>query len=209
MDAAPKPHYGLDNFYCRSDPADAPAKGGVVDGQIGWVHCNHFVPVSDELNALVKQWDAIDDARRIGTRSRTVGAAFDDERPLLAPRLPLQLKCRASIRAARSHDTPTACRNRHHRSRSMPYERTVAAAFPAASSSWKNIAAGRHRRRRPAGRARTGRRSPPADPNEEPSASTDPVWGHDPPSRARTVLRDNRTQALNCTIIVVRAVNGA
>ncbi|MGA4543436.1 Mu transposase domain-containing protein [Uniformispora flossi] len=84
-----KSHYGLDSFYCRPGLAGAHEKGG-VEGQIGWYRRNHFVPVPEvasltELNALVEQWDAADDARRIGTRPLTVGEAFEQERGLLAP----------------------------------------------------------------------------------------------------------------------------
>jgi len=62
-------------------------KGG-VEGDIGWFRRNHFVPVPEvnsvaELNALVDQWDAGDDARRIGSRPRTVGEHFAIEAPLL------------------------------------------------------------------------------------------------------------------------------
>ncbi|GAA0900904.1 hypothetical protein GCM10009574_087960 [Streptomyces asiaticus] len=47
------------------------------------------------------------------------------------------------------------------------------------------------RRRRRAGKARTGRQSPPADPTEERPISTDPVRAHDRSSRPQTVLGDN------------------
>ncbi|GAA4991963.1 IS21 family transposase [Yinghuangia aomiensis] len=84
-----KSHYGLESFYCRPGLAGAHEKGG-VEGQIGWYRRNHFVPVPEvasltELNALVEQWDAGDDARRIGARPHTVGEAFALERELLAP----------------------------------------------------------------------------------------------------------------------------
>ncbi len=64
-------------------------KGG-VEGQVGWFRRNHLVPVPEvdslaELNQLVDRWDAEDDARRIGTRPRTVGEHFAVERPLLKP----------------------------------------------------------------------------------------------------------------------------
>lgn len=63
-----------------------------MEGQIGWYRRNHFVPVPDvaslaELNALVEQWDAADDARRIGTRPLTVGEAFEQEGGLCQPRM--------------------------------------------------------------------------------------------------------------------------
>ena len=53
-----------------------------------------------------------------------------------------QLKSRASARNARSQPTPTASRNRHHRSKSTAYERSVATDFPAASKSRKNTDTG-------------------------------------------------------------------
>jgi hypothetical protein len=61
-----------------------------VEGQVGWFRRNHLVPVPQvdtlaELNAMVDRWDAADDARRIGTRPRTVGEHFAIERPLLKP----------------------------------------------------------------------------------------------------------------------------
>ncbi len=46
-----------------------------------------------------------------------------------------QLKSLASTRDARSHATPTASRNRHHRSRSTDYDRSVDSDFPDASRS--------------------------------------------------------------------------
>jgi hypothetical protein len=62
-------------------------KGG-VEGQIGWFRRNRLVPVPDVpsvevLNAMIDQWDAADDARRIGGRARTVGELFATEQPLL------------------------------------------------------------------------------------------------------------------------------
>jgi Mu transposase, C-terminal domain len=61
-----------------------------VEGQVGWFRRNHFVPLPEvdtlaELNAMVDRWDAEDDARRIGTRPRTVGEHFAIERGLLKP----------------------------------------------------------------------------------------------------------------------------
>ncbi|MFT7866872.1 MULTISPECIES: hypothetical protein [Amycolatopsis] len=35
-----------------------------------------------ELNALIDEWDAADDARRIGSRPHSVGEHFAIERPL-------------------------------------------------------------------------------------------------------------------------------
>jgi hypothetical protein len=61
-----------------------------VEGDIGWFRRNHLVPVPEvnslaELNQLVQRWDAEDDARRIGTRPRTVAEHFAVEQPLLKP----------------------------------------------------------------------------------------------------------------------------
>jgi hypothetical protein len=64
-------------------------KGG-VEGQIGWFRRNHLVPVPqvesfEQLNAMVGEWDAADDGRRIGTRPHTIGEHFAVEQPQLAP----------------------------------------------------------------------------------------------------------------------------
>ena len=82
-------HYGLDAFYCQPGITGAHEKGG-VEGDIGWFRRNHLVPVPEvnslaELNQIVECWDAADDARRIGTRPRTVADHFAVERPLLKP----------------------------------------------------------------------------------------------------------------------------
>jgi hypothetical protein len=53
-----------------------------------------------------------------------------------------QLKSRASIRLARFHATSTAARNRHHRNKSIPYERTVAVDRPDADNSRTNTLTG-------------------------------------------------------------------
>ena len=52
-------------------------KGG-AEGQIGWFRRNHFVPVPGidspaHLNMLIDEWDLADEARRTGTRPRTIG----------------------------------------------------------------------------------------------------------------------------------------
>jgi hypothetical protein len=65
-----------------------------VEGEIGRFRRNHLVPVPDvdslaELNALIDEWDAADDDRRIGSRPHTVGEHFAIEQPLLA-RLPAE-----------------------------------------------------------------------------------------------------------------------
>jgi hypothetical protein len=66
-------HFDLDAFYCQPGIAGAHEKGG-VEGQIGWFRRNHLVLVLDvasieALNAMIDQWDAADEARRIGTRA--------------------------------------------------------------------------------------------------------------------------------------------
>ena len=82
-------HWDLDAFYCQPGIGGAHEKGG-VEGQIGWFRRNHLVPVPDvpsirALNAMIDQWDAGDEARRIGGRARTVGEFLEIERPLLRP----------------------------------------------------------------------------------------------------------------------------
>jgi hypothetical protein len=61
-----------------------------VEGQIGWFRRNHLVPVPEveslaELNAMIEVWDVADDARRIGSRVRTVGEMFAAEARALQP----------------------------------------------------------------------------------------------------------------------------
>ncbi|MGY4984054.1 IS21 family transposase [Streptomyces sp. 900105755] len=82
-------HYGIESMYCRPGLVGAHEKGG-VEGQIGWFRRNHLVPVPEvdslaELNAMVEQWDAEDDDRRIRSRPRTIGEYFAVERPMLRP----------------------------------------------------------------------------------------------------------------------------
>jgi transposase len=82
-------HYGIDAFYCQPGLQGAHEKGG-VEGQIGWFRRNHLVPVPqvdsfEQLNAMVDEWDAADDARRIGTRPHNIGEHFAVEQPQLAP----------------------------------------------------------------------------------------------------------------------------
>lgn len=81
-------HYGIEAFYCQPGIQGAHEKGG-VEGQIGWFRRNHLVPIPEvdslaELNGRVDAWDEADDARRIGSRARTVGEHFTTEQPLLA-----------------------------------------------------------------------------------------------------------------------------
>ncbi|MEV7114420.1 Mu transposase domain-containing protein [Streptomyces anulatus] len=61
-----------------------------VEGLIGYFRRNRFVPVPEvsslaELNEMVEQWDRQDDARRIGSRPKTVAEYFALEQPLLMP----------------------------------------------------------------------------------------------------------------------------
>ena len=77
---AVRSHYGIEAFYCQPGIQGAHEKGG-VEGQIGWFRRNHLVPIPEvdslaELNAMVDAWDEADDARRIGSRARTVGEHF-------------------------------------------------------------------------------------------------------------------------------------
>jgi transposase len=82
-------HWGIDAFYCQPGIGGAHEKGG-VEGQIGWFRRNHLVPVPEvesivALNAMIEEWDADDEARRIGGRARTVREFLAIERPLLRP----------------------------------------------------------------------------------------------------------------------------
>ncbi|GAA4551893.1 IS21 family transposase [Amycolatopsis samaneae] len=80
-------HWGIEPFYCQPGLTGAHEKGG-VEGQIGWFRRNHLVPVPEvealaELNTMIDAFDAVDDNRRIGARTRTVGEMFAIEAPLL------------------------------------------------------------------------------------------------------------------------------
>jgi transposase len=82
-------HYGLEVFYCRPGKDGAHEKGG-VEGEVGRFRRNHLVPVPQvnslaELNAVIAEWEAADDQRRIGSRARTVAEDFAIEQPLLQP----------------------------------------------------------------------------------------------------------------------------
>ncbi len=81
-------HYGFDAFYCQPGIDGAHEKGG-VEGEVGrfrrtWLTPMPVVESLAELNERVRDYDARDNTRRIGTRLRTVGQAFADEQPLLA-----------------------------------------------------------------------------------------------------------------------------
>lgn len=82
-------HYGFDSFYCLPGVDGAHEKGG-VEGEIGRFRRRHLTPVPHlgslaALNEALAAADARDDARRIGARAETVGAAAARERPLLRP----------------------------------------------------------------------------------------------------------------------------
>jgi transposase len=102
-------HYGYDSFYCLPGIGGAHEKGG-VEGEIGRFRRRHLTPVPHvgslaALNQALAAADARDDARRIGARIETVGAAAARELPLLRP-LPAQpfdvalaLSCRVDSKA--------------------------------------------------------------------------------------------------------------
>ncbi|MGF9663171.1 IS21 family transposase [Arthrobacter crystallopoietes] len=82
-------HYGFDAFYCQPGIAGAHEKGG-VEGEVGWFRRNRLSPMPvavslDELNDRIRGWEALDEARRINDRIRTIGQDFGTERPFLAP----------------------------------------------------------------------------------------------------------------------------
>ena len=102
-------HYGYDSFYCIPGKDGAHEKGG-VEGEIGRFRRRHLVPIPHVgslavLNEALAAADARDDARRIGARAETVGAAAERELPLLRP-LPVEpfdvaatLSCRVDAKA--------------------------------------------------------------------------------------------------------------
>jgi transposase len=82
-------HYGYDSFFCEPGIAGAHEKGG-VEGEIGRFRRTHLSPVPHvgslaALNAALAAADARDDARRIASRTETVGEAFAREALLLNP----------------------------------------------------------------------------------------------------------------------------
>ena len=84
-------HYGYDSFFCIPGIEGAHEKGG-VEGEIGRFRRRHLVPVPRfaslaDLNVFMATADTADDARRIGVRAQTVGAAAAREAPGLR-RLP-------------------------------------------------------------------------------------------------------------------------
>ena len=102
-------HYGYDSFFCAPGVDGAHEKGG-VEGEIGRFRRRHLTPMPHvgslaALNLALAAADARDDARRIGARIETVGAAAARELPLLRP-LPaepfdvsLALSCRVDAKA--------------------------------------------------------------------------------------------------------------
>ncbi|MPY72515.1 MAG: DDE-type integrase/transposase/recombinase, partial [Alphaproteobacteria bacterium] len=102
-------HYGYDSFFCAPGIKGAHEKGG-VEGEIGRFRRRHLTPVPQvaslaALNEALVAADARDDARRIGARAETVGAAAARELPLLIP-LPVEafdvsasLSCRVDAKA--------------------------------------------------------------------------------------------------------------
>lgn len=82
-------HYGYDSFFCLPGIEGAHEKGG-VEGEIGRFRRRHLTPVPHvgslaALNKALAAADGRDDARRIGARAETVGAAAARELPLLRP----------------------------------------------------------------------------------------------------------------------------
>jgi len=80
-------HYGYDSFFCIPGIEGAHEKGG-VEGEIGRFRRRHLTPVPHvgslaALNDALAAADARDDARRIGGRAETVGAAAARELELL------------------------------------------------------------------------------------------------------------------------------
>lgn len=106
---AMRSHYGYDSFFCIPGIEGAHEKGG-VEGEIGRFRRRHLTPVPHvgslaALNAALAAADLRDDARRIGARVETVGAAAEREQPLLR-RLPevdfdvaAVLSCRVDTKA--------------------------------------------------------------------------------------------------------------
>lgn len=80
-------HYGFDSFYCQPGIEGAHEKGG-VEGEIGRFRRRHLVPVPrvgslGELNGLLAAADHVDDDRRVGHRTETVGEVFAREAAVL------------------------------------------------------------------------------------------------------------------------------
>lgn len=82
-------HYGYSSFFCLPGVEGAHEKGG-VEGEIGRFRRRHLTPMPAvsslaALNEVMAAADAVDNARRIGARRETVGAAALREQVLLRP----------------------------------------------------------------------------------------------------------------------------
>src|SRR6266702_1170169 len=82
-------HFRFEAFYCEPGLAGAHEKGG-VEGEVGYFRRNYLVPVPEvdslaELNSRIEAAEQAEDARRIGSRIRTIGQDFAAEAPLLVP----------------------------------------------------------------------------------------------------------------------------
>jgi transposase len=102
-------HYRYQSFFCQPGVDGAHEKGG-VEGEIGRFRRRHLTPMPvvaslAALNVAMAAADVAEDARRIGARQETVGAAASREQVLLRP-LPatrfdptLTLSCRVDAKA--------------------------------------------------------------------------------------------------------------
>jgi transposase len=81
--------HGFVPFYCEPGLRGAHEKGG-VEGQVGYFRRNYLTPVPrveslEELNAHIAACEEKENARRIGSRIRTIAQDFDREFPHLLP----------------------------------------------------------------------------------------------------------------------------
>lgn len=102
-------HYRFESFFCLPGKDGAHEKGG-VEGEIGRFRRTHLTPLPKvsslaALNEVMSAADTADNARHIGVRRETVGAAAEREQPLLRA-LPhkafdpsLTLSCRVDTKA--------------------------------------------------------------------------------------------------------------
>jgi transposase len=106
---AMRSHYRYESFFCMPGKEGAHEKGG-VEGEIGRFRRGHLTPMPRvaslaALNGLMAAADGADDARHVGARGETVGAASALEQPLLRalPDTPfepaLTLSCRVDTKA--------------------------------------------------------------------------------------------------------------
>ena len=82
-------HYGFDSFFCEPGLAGAHEKGG-VEGEVGRFRRRHLTPLPHVpslavLNDTIVAAEVRDEARRVGSRTETVGQATARERAALAP----------------------------------------------------------------------------------------------------------------------------